>query len=84
MFTFVSKTSFLNELRTSFVLVCQDEFSILLVLIIGDWRYDNWDRDLQFSMKVYKASSGNKKSQIEQVYFDGLFYWDKTDTYKRV
>lgn len=42
-----------------------------------------WDRDLQFSMKVFKSSDGNKKSQIEKTYFDGLFYWDKRET-KRV
>ena len=86
MFTFVSKTSFLNRatdiIRSA---LTQDEFSgDTSGLNYRDSNYNNWDRDLQFSMKVFKASSGNKKSQVEQVYFDGLFYWDKTDTYKRI
>lgn len=74
MFTFVSKGSFLNRATD---IVRSGLYGVTGLNAIGDWRYD-----LQFSVKIYKPSSGNKKSQIEKVYFDGLFYWEEFESYK--
>lgn len=84
MWTFESKSDFLNY-STNLVNVAFNEFGLgtyttdrfedkIVSRGSSGFNNDAWAKDLQFSLKIFKPASGNKKSQIEQVYADLTYY----------
>lgn len=81
MWTFVSDYDLLNHELDIVEAAMSVDGDLLNYGVIN--HYD-FEKDLQFSFKVYKESKDNKKSGIEKVYFDGLFYYENRDTMKYI